>query len=176
MESITLNGKEFRRFRDSAYYVSRDAHVYSLISKKMLKHRVCKPVKGHGNTDYCILAIYFSNGRSDISLHTMVAECWIPNPGNLPEINHKDGNGMNCDADNLEWCTHSYNVKHAFDTGLNRNRRRVIQMDKDRNVIAEYDSALDAQRKTGISNASINHVCNGDRYTAGGYFWCFDLS
>lgn len=52
------------------------------------------------------------------TIHRLVAECFIPNPENKPEVNHKDGNGHNPAADNLEWVTRKENTDHAYTTGL----------------------------------------------------------
>ncbi len=51
-------------------------------------------------------------------VHRLIALAFIPNPDNLPEINHIDGNPLNNSLENLEWCTHQYNMQHAWDTGL----------------------------------------------------------
>jgi len=58
-------------------------------------------------------------------VHRLVAQTFIPNPLNLPEVNHIDGNKLNNCVDNLEWCTRSNNVKHAYNTGLNKGPQGV---------------------------------------------------
>jgi hypothetical protein len=55
-------------------------------------------------------------------VHRLVAIHFIDNPSGLKEINHKDGDKLNNHVDNLEWCTRSYNIQHAYDTGLKKIR------------------------------------------------------
>lgn len=72
------------------------------------------------------------------SVHRLVALAFIPNPNNYEEVNHIDGNKSNNNVKNLEWCTRSYNIKHAFDTGLNPTKKNII----------EYVSKLEERIKT----------------------------
>ena len=73
---------------------------------------------------YRYAMIQLSNGKQkNCRVHRLVAEHFLPNPDNMKEVNHKDGNKDNNRADNLEWCTRSHNVKHSFDTGLNKPHR-----------------------------------------------------
>ena len=58
-------------------------------------------------------------------LHRLIAIHFIPNPNNYPQINHIDGNTLNNSIDNLEWCTLSENLKHAWRTGLNKPYKRI---------------------------------------------------
>lgn len=73
---------------------------------------------------YRYAMIQLSNGKQkNCRVHRLVAEHFLPNPDNMKEVNHKDGNKDNNRADNLEWCTRSHNVKHSFDTGLKQPHR-----------------------------------------------------
>lgn len=64
-------------------------------------------------------SVVSKNGK-EYSIHRLVCSVYIPNPYNHPIINHKDGNKLNNKADNLEWCTHSHNSRHAANNGLKK--------------------------------------------------------
>lgn len=89
------------------YLISYEGEVISFKSNKTLKHSI-------SNTGYLTV---FVDGKNRL-LHRLLAETFIPNPNNLPCVNHKDGNKLNNSLDNLEWCTYSHNNKHAYKTGL----------------------------------------------------------
>lgn len=63
---------------------------------------------------YCYMTLNLVGTRKSYRVHRLVAEKFIPNPNNLPQVNHKDGNKQNNRVDNLEWCDGSYNVQHAI--------------------------------------------------------------
>ena len=68
------------------------------------------------------------------NIHRLVAEAFLPNPGNLPCVNHIDGDKTNNHVDNLEWCSYSHNNRHAYDHGLKKAYQQRIT-DKDRKRI-----------------------------------------
>jgi len=69
------------------------------------------------NTGYYRIGLNCSDGRvRNFSIHRLVARAFIPNPNNLPIVNHIDGNKLNPDSSNLEWCSYRYNWEHARDS------------------------------------------------------------
>ena len=115
-------------------------------------------------------------------LHRVVAEAFIPNNRNFPQVNHIDENKSNNHFENLEWCTNLYNRHHG--TGIKRmaknhdykklariNGKRVQQCKIDGSVVAIFYSVLEAQRQTGVHEANIRRCCYKQGRTAGGYKW-----
>lgn len=114
------------------------------------------------------------NGASRKRLvHRLVAEAFIPNTNGLPEINHKDENKLNNSVDNLEWCSHVYNMNwgHHNENVGRTNGRAVSQFTIDGKKIGEYYSSYEAHRVTGITEQSINLCCLGRRQHAGMFRW-----
>jgi hypothetical protein len=97
------------------------------------------------------------------SIHRLMATAFIPNPNNLPEVNHKDENTLNYSLDNLEWCDRQYNIEYS-------KSKRVEQW-MDSIKIAEYKSITYASQITGISRNTINNALKGWAKTAGGFVW-----
>lgn len=122
-------------------------------------------------------------------IHRLVAEAFLPNSDDLPEVNHKDGDKTNNNVSNLEWCTRKENQRHAFRIGLiNQNGERnpmygrlgadnpnsipIYQLNKyTGDIIREYDSLASAGRDLGVNTGKICLVCQGKRDSAYGYKW-----
>lgn len=124
------------------------------------------------NTGYAQVTLYDNTKRSKFSVHRLVAQLFIPNPDNLPQINHKDENKLNNHVDNLEWCTASYN--NAYGTAkiraIDARSLPVEQLTYDGKVIAVYRSAEIASEIVGVSKNAINHAIS-NHSQSNGYFW-----
>ena len=93
---------------EKGYFASPRGNIYNRHGDLMV-----------GAVDHCGYRCVILN-RKNHNVHRVIAKTFIENPNNLPCVNHKDGNKLNNKVDNLEWCTHSENVKHAYCNGLER--------------------------------------------------------
>lgn len=95
-----------------------------------------KPLKPADNgRGYLIVTVRVGGIKTCKGVHRLVAEAWVENPNNLPEVNHKDCNKLNNCADNLEWCTRGYNIGYTYETegrsatGENNARCRATEIE-----------------------------------------------
>ena len=119
---------------EGLYEVSDQGNVYSLVSNKTVN-------SGLTTKKYKRVCLTLNGKKKFHHVHRLVAEAFISNPFNLPQVNHKDGDKQNNAAENLEWCSASDNMKHSYDSGLHFKklsdedvcfiREHYIPMDKD---------------------------------------------
>ena len=87
---------------------------------KIDKYRLKKPKLQRTKTNYLMSQLSIAGKRKGYTIHRLVAQAFIENPDNKPQVNHIDGNKLNNHIDNLEWCTASENIVHAYETGLHK--------------------------------------------------------
>lgn len=109
---------------------------------------------------YCGVTLYKNNVGKSYRVHRLVAQAFIPNPENKPEVNHKDGNKKNNCVDNLEWVTGKENTIHAWNTGLTNNTFGTAVRCNETGVV--YKSVAAASRDTGCLKESIFKVLKGE--------------
>lgn len=105
--------------------------------------------------------------ENDVSLarvNRIVAQAFIPNPDNLPAVNHIDRNRTNNKVSNLEWCTIEYNNRYS-------TAKAIVQYNLSGSKVAEWEAISDAAKETGINLSNIAQCCRGFRKTAGNYIW-----
>lgn len=159
---------------EGLYQISNMGRVKRFKRKEEKNLNPCKDKRGYLRID-----LYKKGNRKNITIHRLVAIHFIPNPENKPEVNHKHGIKTDNRATELEWVTTSENEKHAYDTGLKKqkngeahhNSKKVIQYDLLGNFIKEWDCAMDIERKLNIRENNICACCRGEQNTAYGYVW-----
>lgn len=151
------------------YEVSNLGNVRSL---RYRGHDCIKQLPQHGQTlddRYKTVTLFSPDWkRHAISVHQLVAKAFIPNPNEYREVNHIDGDPSNNRVDNLEWCSRSQNITHAYRVlGSNMgNKKKVICVETGR----VFTSGVVASKWLGLKMNSVNAaICRGG--TAGGYHW-----
>lgn len=152
---------------ENRYLVSNLGNIKSLRRNKILV-----PIIQSNN--YCYINLCVNGKNKSCRIHRLVAEAFIPNPNNLPCVNHKDGNKQNNNVDNLEWCTNKYNSQHAYKNNMvQKTIRTVIQYDLYGNFIAEYNSHNEASKNTNIPRVEITKSANGNKNITKKYGFIF---
>ena len=161
--------------------VSSEGRVRSLLrgTPRILKAQT-------DNKGYLRETVTIEGNAITLKVHREVAKAFIPNPNNLPQVNHKDGNKQNNAVDNLEWCTNQENARHAVANGLWNSVFEGARRENERRkkpIIAYrvggafpctryYESIGEAERDIGSKH--ISAVLKGKRTHAKG--WTFQYA
>ena len=161
---------------EGLYQVSNLGRVKSLLFGKELLLKQNKT----SDKKYWKVNLYNDGNCKNKRVHVLVAKAFPDICGDWFEgavCNHKDENGLNNNALNIEVCTNVYNTNYG--TGKQRmgemHKKPVCQYSKNGEFIKEYSSALDAEKETGIDRQTISSCCHYRKFyrSAGGYKWSF---
>lgn len=147
-------------------YSNRHNHIHK---GKILIQREC--------TGGYLYAVLSKEGKvKNCRVHRLVASSFIPNPNNLPQVNHLDKNRKNNSVLNLQWCTGSENQIHSFTNGRSRDTKQLIEANKkpiavikDGKIIHTFNSLKECCKSLGMSNSCIRRVIKGERKHYLGY-------
>lgn len=142
------------------YQVSNRGRVKNIKSGKIIKNSI--DVNGYESVN-----LWKNNKLKHFRVHRLVAEAFIENPYNLPQINHIDENKTNNDVTNLEWCTASQNIRHS----IYRQYQKINQLSLDGKFIKQWESSMHIEKELGYKHGHIINCCKGKRKTAYVFRW-----
>lgn len=138
------------------YCINDKGELYNIKTNRKLKLRP-------SNKGYLKTNISIDGKLKTVFIHRLVAEAFIDNPNNLPQVNHKDENKQNNCVENLEWCDAKYNMNYGT---INERRakssfrKKVNMYDLNNNLIKEFNSITEASKYLNVNSGMICKVCN----------------
>lgn len=152
---------------EGLYEVSNWGRVKSL---KFGKERILKLFKD--TSGYLCVKLCKNTNKCQFKVHRLVAEAFLPNPDNLPCVNHKDECKTNNNVNNLEWCNSKYNIN--FGTRNEKVSKKlskpVLQYTLDGQFVREWPSTMECGRN-GYNQGNVAACCNGKLKTYNGFIW-----
>lgn len=141
--------------------------------KQIIKEKILKTHPNQYRNNYCQVSLCKDGIVKKHQVHRLVAQAFIKNPNNLPQINHKDENPTNNEVSNLEWCTAKYNSNYGnHNINVSKSRsKKVSQYDMEGNFIKSFKNTVEAGRYLNKSSGSIRACRCGKLKTAYGYIW-----
>lgn len=168
---------------EGKYQVSNLGRVMSLMYAKSDNPKLMKLSLDKNGYQHITLK---RGKKLSCKVHRLVAQAFIPNPNNLPQVNHKDEDKTNNRVENLEWCTANYNT--SYNNGRERRtlsrtangsrgaEKVVSQFDLEGKFIKTFQSIAKATIETNIDGASISRCCKHRVRSAGGFIWVWGNS
>ena len=152
-----------------------DRAVSSESRTRFTKGRILKQYdNGRG---YLIASITIDGKWTMKAVHRLIAKTFIPNPDNLPEVNHKNCDRHDNRVSNLEWCSHSYNIQYREKFGISNAEvlgHPVFAINLATMEVSRFRSQREASRVLGINSGSVNAVISGKRKQSCGYWFTND--
>lgn len=152
---------------ENLYQISNTGKVHSVRNDIDIKPFI-------NNNGYYEIVIKKDKKQKHFRVHRLVAQAFISNLNNLPQVNHIDGNKLNNNVNNLEYCTQSENMRHAAKNNLLHNKgkkTKINQYDLNGNFIKTWNSMKEIENEYNVSHTTIRFCCKGKNKTSKGYIW-----
>lgn len=147
---------------ENLYSITSCGKVWSHITKKFLKPRFDKD-------GYLVINLHKNKIQKTFKIHRLVAEAYIQNIDNLPQINHKDEDKTNNCIKNLEWCSHIYNQNYgSHNERLSKAKRKPVYCLELNRI---FESIKKASQELNLNDVCISLACKNKIKTCGGYTW-----
>lgn len=161
---------------EGLYEVSNYGNIKSLNWRNRNIEK-CLYLKKH-NKGYFQVELVKNKKRKMVLVHRLVAEAFLENPLNKPQINHKDYNRSNNSVENLEWCTINENMTHSAirrKSKPTKRKEKIIQLDLQGNIVKIWNSCVSIKTDKNYHQTSIFECCEGKRKTAYGFIWQYAI-
>lgn len=173
MNKIEYDDKIFYEipFGKGIYYICKETTEILSLAKpnypKILKQVI-------GKKGYYVVGFGTYPNRKNVNIHRAMMETFVPNPNNYKIINHKDGNKLNNQLSNLEWCTQKYNNKHAINNKLRTNfgQKEVYMYSLNGEYIKTFTSLPEAAQEVGCTPSNICFAIKNKTF-AKKYLWSY---
>lgn len=142
---------------------------------RLAKGRVLK--QSYSSSGYLQVGVSIDGKRVTKLVHRLISQAFIPNPEELPQINHKDSDPTNNNVSNLEWCTPKYNSQYREKYGVSRTEvagKPVFAINLSTLEVTHFQSQREAGQALGANTGSINMVIKGSRNQVGGFWFVND--
>lgn len=153
----------------SKYQVSSVGHVKNIKKDVRLTPQLDK-------NGYHYVNLYGDDKKQHrCMIHRLVCDKFIPNPDELPIVNHKNGQRSDNRLENLEWVSHTDNNVDAYERGRKATKKIVIQLDSDRNIVKMHNSLKEANSAMKVSSHNNKiHFAISLGTLAHGFYWKFE--
>ena len=147
---------------EGLYAITSCGKVWSYRSQRFLKSTI-------GGNGYLKVGLCKDGKMRTVNVHRLVAETYIPNPDNKPQVNHLDEDKTHNYVNNLAWATSKENCNYG--TRIDRMRKKNLKAVYCVELNKVFESQVEAVNELKVNSSSLSMALNGKRSTAGGYHW-----